>query len=201
VQGSAQLFQKALAAGIKDIFFISTISSFKEAQSHYGKTKYKIEELVMRLNGTVISPGLIWNQPASGGMFGTLTKAVLKLPLVPVPFCSGSVLFPCNLEDFKNFFLKIVTSSPETRNGKLLVAAENQGYSLGEICSLIAQQNQRKILLIPIHWLFFYVAIKVLEMTGLKFKFRSDSLISLVHSNKKPLMERNAIPFDFRRLR
>ena len=83
VAGSRTLTAEAVAAGVKKIIFISTISSFDQARSEYGKSKFAVEETILAAGGTVIRPGLVWADRA-GGTFEALRRQVSKGGLVPM---------------------------------------------------------------------------------------------------------------------
>ena len=50
----------------------------------------------------------------------------------------------------------------------------------------IAEQSQRKPLLLPTPWRLIWAVLKTAEVLGLPIKFRSDSVISLVNQNPDP---------------
>src|ERR1700761_1299031 len=54
VQGSLRLLEDSRAAGVLRFVFISSISAFDEAESHYGKTKLAVERAVLLEGGVVI---------------------------------------------------------------------------------------------------------------------------------------------------
>ncbi len=83
VAGSERLLCCAVNAGVERIIFISSISAFEGARSHYGDAKLQVERLVLEMGGTVIRPGLVWGD-SPGGMFGSLRKQVASEKIIPL---------------------------------------------------------------------------------------------------------------------
>lgn len=58
--GTIELFKNAKRKNIKNLFFISSISSMPNSLSLYGKTKFRIEQYCLKNDITIIRPGLIF---------------------------------------------------------------------------------------------------------------------------------------------
>jgi len=68
-----------------------------------------------------------------------------------------------------------------------IVAANPRPYALREIIQLLAQTTPvRKARLVPVPWRLAWAGVRSLEAAGVKTKFRSDSILSLVHQNPNP---------------
>src|SRR5207245_6265012 len=82
VEGSRRLFAAARGAGVRRILFVSSMASWAEARSAYGRAKWTLEQEVASRGGASIRPGLVFGVD-KGGTFATLDRAVRALPLLP----------------------------------------------------------------------------------------------------------------------
>ena len=103
VQGSIKLFQAAKMAGVRKIIYVSSMSSFANCQSLYGRAKLLIEDEARRIGAWIVRPGLIYGVNASG-MMGALEKVIKKSPIVPLVGTGEQVLYLVHSEDLCRFF-------------------------------------------------------------------------------------------------
>jgi len=181
VDGSAALLTAAHEARVRRIIFISSMSSFEGCRSVYGQAKYAVEQIVTRAGGISVRPGLIYG-PEPGGMVGALLKLAQQTPVLPMVGTGQFKLHTCHEEDLTELLLIICMSSAVALQ-PVITAAENQGQPFSKIISLLAQ---RKLLYIPVPWRLIWVGIKALEALSINSRFKSDSLIGLVHSDPNP---------------
>lgn len=184
VEGSSRLFQAALAARVKRIIFLSSMSAFSNCRSLYGEAKLLIEEEVRKVGGIVIRPGLVYDAHA-GGMVGALQNAILKLPCVPVIGTGRQRLYLLHSGDLCRFVFRM--ASPETaRSVHPVTIADEQGFSLFEILKMIAQAQRKAPLWIQIPASWIYGVLKMAEWIGIRGRLRSDGVRSLMYSDPAP---------------
>ena len=187
VVGSRTLIAEAIAAGVKKIIFISTISSFAKARSSYGKSKFAVEETVLAVDGTVIRPGLVWGDHA-GGMFDALRSQVRKGGLIPM---IGDGRYPQFLVHEDDLAALVLNTAEGNVADRLIIAAHPQPSPLRDLLLSLADAAGQKITLIGIPWRMIYAGLACAETLGLKLGFRSDSVISLVHQHRVVPFSRN----------
>ena len=68
--------------------FVSSQSSSAHSPTKYGRTKWRLEQLVSSLGGVIVRPGLVYGGDKPGALFSALCSIVKKLPILPV-------LVPC----------------------------------------------------------------------------------------------------------
>ena len=186
VQGTVALALAARAAGVERFVFISTLSSFPEARSRYGKSKFRTEALVREAGGIVIRPGLIVGEPAaaSAGMVGALAKIVAGLPIVPTVGRNVN-LYVTRSADLARLLLGLSTgefSDP----GKPIVAAHRMPLTFQEILRRLARSAGKRRSFFPIPSGPLIATLRALEAGGIRPRTGSDSLTGLLYPSPDP---------------
>jgi nucleoside-diphosphate-sugar epimerase len=184
VDGTQKLFQAARVAGVAKIIYISSISAFDGCRSLYGRAKLEIEKIALDCGALVIRPGLIYgSQP--GGMFGHLVTQVRKSSLLPVFGRGSQAQFLVHNVDLAAFIEKFAAGKNEIAP-QVLTAAHEQPWPFKRLLSEIARGLNKKVKFFPLPWRLVWVGLKTAEACGLRMRFRSDSLVSLMYQNPKP---------------
>ena len=182
VDGSLRLIEEAVAAGVVQIVFISTISAFAGARSQYGRAKLKVEEMVLAAGGTVLRPGLVWGT-SPGGMLGTIRKQVSRGGLVPI---IGDGKYPQFLVHEEDLAEVVRLAAHGMFQGRVLTVAHPRPWPLRNLILKLATEQGTNARLVGVPWPVVYGGLKTAETLGLKLGFRSDSVLSLVHQNSAP---------------
>jgi nucleoside-diphosphate-sugar epimerase len=185
VRPGVALFHSASRAGVGRLLFISSMSCFDGCRSNYGKAKHLIEKEAHALGAHVIRPGLVWGEH-SGGIMGTLELLVKKLPIVPY-LAGGNLLkqYLVHDEDLAETVVALACK-PSSGNGTPHTVAHPSPVPFPAILKTIANRAGRRPLFLPVPWQPVMLMLKLIEATGIRFPFRSDSLVGLVHSNPSP---------------
>jgi nucleoside-diphosphate-sugar epimerase len=184
VRGSEKLMRAAVAAGVRNIVFISTMSAFAGCRSRYGRAKLAIEEIAFSLGGWVIRPGLVYG-PSPGGMFGSLTHQLQTSSIQPVPDRGRQVLYLIHEDDLAQAVQTCLSKGTPASKAPITVA-NAQPWELRQILGEIAAGMHRSVHLVPIPWQLLWVPLRILELLGIGGRARSDSLFSLVHQDPAP---------------
>lgn len=179
VEGSIRLFEVAIKHNIKTIF-ISSIGSFENCVSNYGKTKFLIEQKLQQYNkeNYIIRPGLVY-----GAKVGGITKALhklTKLPIVPIVSIKNNFHI-VNYTDILSLIDSIVAEQQRHNSNKPIVAASFQPYSLRQMLKLMNAK-----ILMPVPWQMVWFFIKAMETVGYTPRMGSDGLINLINQVAKP---------------
>jgi nucleoside-diphosphate-sugar epimerase len=190
VVGTQKLFQAARAAGVGKIICISTISAYDGCRSLYGRAKLAIEQLARGHGAMTIRPGLVYGS-GPGGMFGKLTGQVRQSSVIPLIGDGSQIQFLVHHEDLSAFI-----AASLKREGPwpfpLLTAAHPQPWAFKQLLQEIARSLDKKVTFIPLPWRLVWAGLKTAEICGLRLKFRSDSLVSLMYQNPNPEFSPNA---------
>src|SRR4051812_38734845 len=74
-------FACAKECGVKRQFFLSSYSARPDAESEYGQTKYRLEQMFLDAGETVLRLGLVIG---NGGLFAKQRNALLRSPVIPI---------------------------------------------------------------------------------------------------------------------
>src|SRR5579863_9927112 len=187
VLGGDKLFQAARAAGVKRQIFISSISAFEGCRSMYGQSKLEVEKRLAAANVLLVRPGLIYGDRPQG-IFGNLVRQVAGAKVLPVFNGGSQVLYLTHDDDLCQMLCRHADgqfpAGPEP-----VTAAHEQGWPLRSILETVAQAQGKTVRYLSIPWRFAWLGLKTLELCHLPTRFRSDSLVSLVHQNLHPSFE------------
>jgi nucleoside-diphosphate-sugar epimerase len=184
VAGSQKLLEAAAQAGVGAVVLISTLSAFSGCRSLYGKAKLEIENAAGGVGAYVIRPGLVYSDNP-GGMFGRLVSQVRTSRIIPIMWGGAQVQYLLHDEDLGKL-VQACLSGRLLKADKPITIAHEQGWELKEILSQIAQALGKRVTFVPVPWQFVWLALKCLELAGVRTHFRSDSLISMVYQNPRP---------------
>src|SRR6185295_8177654 len=132
-------------------------------------------------------PGLIYSTPIaeSGGMVGSILQS-LQGGLIPLIGKGDQRLYLSHENDLARL-IEWLLQNPPAMDDAPITAANPRPYSLREIIQLLAQTTDaNKATLLPVPWRLAWAGVRSLEAAGVKTKFRSDSILSLVHQNPHP---------------
>ena len=183
VQGAAQLFEAAKAAGVEQIVCISTMSAFTGCKSLYGRAKLEIEVLASRGGALILRPGLIWGAGA-GGMYGSLERQIAGGKILPL-IGGDQILYLIYQEDLCRVIHRYCAKE-FTAPAAPVTAAHDQPWTFRAILEEIARGAGKRVRFLPIPWRAVWLVLKTAETCGLRLNFRSDSLVSLMNQNAHP---------------
>jgi nucleoside-diphosphate-sugar epimerase len=197
VGGSEKLFAAASAAGVGSIVFISSISAFPGCRSLYGKAKLEAEAAAVSAGARVIRPGLVYGD-RPGGVFGRLVEQVKRSRVVPIVAGGAQTQYLIHVDDLGELVLRSFRAELPVAPGPI-TAAHEKSWELRAILGEIACALGKRLWFVPVPWRLVWGGLKGLELAGLNPKFRSDSLLSMVHQNPQPSFDLlKAIPFQCR---
>jgi nucleoside-diphosphate-sugar epimerase len=184
VIGSQKLLDAACRAGVGSVVLISTLSAFPGCRSLYGKAKLEIESVAQAIGAHVIRPGLVYSDNP-GGMFGRLVVQVRGSRFIPIMWGGRQVQYLLHDEDLGKL-VQACLAGRLPKPAEPITIAHEQGWELQEILSQIAQALGKGVSFVPVPWQCVWLALKSLELAGVRTNFRSDSLISMVYQNPRP---------------
>lgn len=152
VQGTENLLDEALKAGVKLFFYQSALGASLKGDTPYEKTKAMAEELVISsgIPYIIFRPSLIigrWD-----GFTKRLVDLIKALPVIPVPGSGRARFQPIYIEDWIRAFLIAVIEKKE--KNKLYEFGGPQYLTYNEIITTLMEAMGVKKPLIHIpHWL------------------------------------------------
>jgi nucleoside-diphosphate-sugar epimerase len=183
VEGSRRLFAAARGAGVRRILFVSSLASWAEARSAYGRAKWTLEQEVASQGGASIRPGTVFGVE-KGGVFRTLDRAVRVLPVLP-DFGEHTRLYAVHRDDLIDV-VKAWLALDEQSAPRLVRAAHPKPLTLRHLLEAIASASGRGPRFIRIPARPALAGIRLLESAGVPVPFRSDRLSSILNANPAP---------------
>jgi len=185
LDGSRRLFDEAVAAGISNVVFISTISAFDTAASLYGRTKFAAEKEASAIRALSIRPGLVWGD-SSGGVFGSIEKTVRGANFVPLIGSGDYPQYLVHEDDLGRAVARALSENWQNGDPGPITIANPEMWRFRDLVIACAARLGRQIKLVSVPWRGVYLALKTAETAGVRLSFRSDSVLSLVNQNPKP---------------
>ena len=182
IRGTERLFASARSLGVKKIVLISSISAFENSASLYGRAKLEMERIAQEYEAIIIRPGLVFGD-SPGGMVGTLSRFIEKLPVVP-QIGGAQEMFLVHQDDLSALIEKALAASDAT--SQPLFACNTAPIRFRDILRQLARKQKHTRIFIPIPWRGAWIGLKLLESLGFSAGIKSDSLISLMNPNPSP---------------
>jgi len=183
VDGSVQLFEAAATAGVKNMLFISSLSSFAGCRSLYGKAKFMVEQAGERLGIRSIRPGLVFDNAEPRGIVGALNSLITRTALIPLIGNGEQMFYPCHIDDLAHMMYVLCTSAELAELPQVITAASQAGLTFREILLRLAAAKGKQIHFVPVPYYLVLFGLQTLERMGVKSRLRSDGLISLLNLN------------------
>ena len=154
--------------------FVSSFSSRKDAQTAYGKAKYKTELALKHTPAVIIRPGFVLG---AGGLFYRLVKMLKVAPVVPM-FDGGKGILPVIGIDKLCQCIALLIEREHTESEYNLF--EEKMVTLDVFFRQIALQMQRRILFISIPSSICLFILKLVESVGISLPVGHDNLKAFV---------------------
>ena len=184
VDGTLRLFEAAMAAGVGQFVFISSMAAHDAARSVYGRTKLEVEKELLRRGGeraAVVKPGTVIGD---GGLVKSIQTLAAKLPALPLFYATKNRrLQTVWIDDLTDAIGKIVE---RTLAGEFAVADET-GVTIREFYSGVAAGKT----LVRCWGDGALMATAVAEWVGLKLPVSSDNLLGLKYLRHAPTAKTN----------
>jgi nucleoside-diphosphate-sugar epimerase len=184
-QGSQKLFRAAEAAGVAKVIFISSMAAYDGCISHYGRVKLAIEKEAAAIGAISVRPGAIYGKGAAG-LIGSMRKAVAKLPVVPLIGSGNYPLFTIHEDDLCELLFVLAAREIEHQPSGPISAVAKEPITFRSLLEGLAAAAGKHPVFVPIPWRSIHLGLRIAEACGLRPPFRSDSVLSLVHSNPAP---------------
>jgi nucleoside-diphosphate-sugar epimerase len=186
VEWYQKLFLKFAPIVNKQIY-LSSYSANKHAISHYGVTKYAIEQFFINNDGYAISPGLIIG---NGGIYDRIYNFVNKSPLIIIPSNKKVNLLPIiNVENVCFVIKQLMLYEYPTKNYNIF----SEMITLEKLIQRIIHGQNKKKFLFKIDANFVLNIMKIAEFIKIKLPVTSDSLRGFIanqeYSTQSDLLE------------
>lgn len=144
IQSTRALLEKSRAKS--QFIFVSSQTAREDAPTTYGRTKWILEQQVLKAGGIVVRPGQVYGG-APRALFGTLVAAVEKLPMLPA-FLPAPKIQPIHVDDCALALLRILESKDDK---KIYHLGAERPVSFNYFLKLITRNfNRRTRVFLPI---------------------------------------------------
>lgn len=186
VAAARRILGQAVADGVQRVIFISSLAAFPGCVSRYGQAKLAIEGLVGDLSALSVRPGTIWGG-ASGGLMASLERLAHRAPVLPALTGRDLSLRLVHVDDVCQ---SIVEALGAPKASGVVSLAHERAHSLAGLLRHLAGQHGRRPVMVPVPASLAHRALRLCELAGLRLPLRSDSLLSLMHANPAPDLQR-----------
>ena len=156
---SASALLRAARLSDAKFIFVSSQTASKDAPTMYGRSKWAIEQEVLKAGGWVVRPGQVYGGDEKG-LFGILIAAVRSLPVLPA-FVPAPHVQPIHIDDVATALLTVAERNDLAP--RVVCVADPHPITFTRFLSLIASQRLRvRRLFLPVpKWLVRAAALLV----------------------------------------
>jgi NADH dehydrogenase len=129
------------------LVFVSSQTARPDAPTAYGRSKWQVEQEVLKAGHVVVRPGLVYGGPARG-VFGKLVGLVQRWPLLPA-FLPAPVVHPVHVDDLAAVLVAAATS-PTISTEPLEVGTMSPIPFTSFLHALACWHLQRRRLFVPV---------------------------------------------------
>ena len=180
-EGTKNVVDAAIEAGVKRYVHMSALGAEKDALSEYHKTKFMAEEYVISsgLDYTIFKPSVIHGR---GDAFVNMYAGMMKLsPFIPVIGDGTIKMQPVYVKDVAKMFCMAVLNDKHI--GKVYEAGGPQKLSFDEIVDAIAKAKNKRVYKIHLPIWFMKITAAVMSIFMKKPPISKDQLIMLQKDN------------------
>jgi NADH dehydrogenase len=155
--------------------FLSTMSAHEDAESVYGRHKFRLEGMLDRPMETVLKLGLVVG--ASGGLFQRIAASIQKSPIVPLVDGGRQPVQTVAVEDVCRIVSRVID---EKMSGTFLIGS-TEVISLRELYVRIAAEQGRRLKFISLPYMLFDAVFTVLALLPVRLPVSKENLLGLKH--------------------
>jgi nucleoside-diphosphate-sugar epimerase len=174
VRAARSLLDDCRVHRVRRFVFISSMSALEIAESGYGRSKWRIENMLDPARDLIIRPGLVIG---AGGLFASMVAAATRTPVLPLFYGGGQRLQTISIDDLVDGILKAL----ELDLTGDVVIAEAEPIAIGDFYAELACAVGRRPILLPLPGAPVYWSLRMLERLGMKLPVTSESLLGLKH--------------------
>lgn len=172
-KGTERLIKMCRKHNIK-IIFLSSFSAHSGAQSHYGKNKLALENMLDEKRDLILKLGLVIGK---GGVFQKIRTLLNENYIIPLIDNGKQLVQTIGIFDLLEIFDAAIS--------KGIIGT----YSIGEESStslknifIISRNKERKNLFLPISSMLVLEILKITERIGIFLPFSSENILGLKHA-------------------
>jgi nucleoside-diphosphate-sugar epimerase len=172
VEGSQNLLRAAGRADVKRFVFISSFSSHPDAESHYGRSKWRVESMLDEERDLIVRAGLIIG---AGGLFQRMREALRRSRLIPLFYGGRQQIQTVWVGDLCVALERALIN--ETVGTLRIAAAE--ATPIREFYRRLATVEGRSCIFLPLPGGPALLLLRFLESFGLQLPVTSENLLGL----------------------
>jgi nucleoside-diphosphate-sugar epimerase len=181
--GTRRVVDAARRAGAR-VLFVSSIAARPDAPSHYGRSKYAMEQVAAGPDDAVVRPGLVL--AASGqGLFQQLRGLAGRLHVVPLFGGGRQPLQTVHIDDVCEAVARVI----ERRLTGIVTVAEPDPVDLGTFLRLMTREMGVRCLFVPLPLAPILATVRTIERLGVPFPLRSESLLGMQGMQRVPVAD------------
>jgi len=160
------------AAGARFIF-LSTMSAHADAESVYGRHKYRLEQMMDADRDTVLKLGLVVGD--SGGLFKRISDTLARTTLVPLVDGGVQPIQTVGVDEVCQVVEMVVRQG---FTGLFLLGSE-EVFTLRQLYALIGEVRGQRLRFLPFPYALFNLALTLLGLLPLRLPVSKENLLGL----------------------
>jgi NADH dehydrogenase len=166
------------------VLFVSSIAARPDAPSHYGRSKYAMEQLTDGPRDVVVRPGLVL-APSGQGLFQQLRGLAARLHVVPLFGGGRQPLQTVHIDDVCEAAARVI----ERQITGIVAVAEPDPVDLGTFLRLMTREMGVRCLFVPLPLPPILALVRAIERLGVAFPLRSESLLGMQGMQRVPVAD------------
>jgi NADH dehydrogenase len=172
--GTMRLYELAKRSGMGLFVFVSSTGASSDAESYYGRTKYRLEQEMDPAKDLILRPGLIIG-PGPGGLFNRMRRSIERLPVVPIFDGGHQILQTVHIDDL----CRAVARATGRGLTGVLVVAEPEGIEMRRFLRELARRLGRRRFFAPLPLGGTLGLARACERLRIPLPFSSENLLGL----------------------
>jgi nucleoside-diphosphate-sugar epimerase len=172
IAATMRLHNACHASGTRFIF-LSTMSAHAEAESVYGRHKYRLEQMMDADRDTVLKLGLVVGD--SGGLFKRISDTLARTTLVPL--VDGGIQ-PIQTVGVDEVCQAVETVMKQGVTGLFLLGSE-EVVTLRQLYALIGEVRGQRLRFLSLPYTLFDLALTLLGLLPLRLPVSKENLLGL----------------------
>ncbi|RLD41475.1 MAG: hypothetical protein DRI86_13305 [Bacteroidetes bacterium] len=185
-KATKRLYEISKRKGVKLFIFLSSFSANENAESEYGKSKFKTSNLFDANDSLILEPGLVIG---NGGLNKNITDIIKQTSLIPL---IGNGKQPLQYVLINDLALIIEKSIIDNIRGSYRIASK-ETILMKDFYKTIAKNNNKRISFIPLPYFIADIIFGLSEKLKIDIGISKENYLGLKQMKEKEIVDSKSI--------